>query len=324
MTSSPSSTIRPLRRLDQPVDHLHGGRLAAARRADQADQLAGAHLQVELLHGHGPVGVALADALQADHGARTRGGSVRACLRPRHASSVGERARRGRARRPGLRARERVVLPRLPAQRPFRRARRGAVAPGAHRRGARPRAARRGAARAGRTPLAASAGSSRSASAGWSTRSRRSRCSCCSGPLFGFTSSLPVVIALAAYDVQVLLRQLLVGLDEVPADAVEAAVGTGYGRRAAAPARRAAARAARRARRAAPRRGHDDRAGHRRRGRRARRRGLAALRRVPARLQGPAAHQPGRRGRHGPGRRPAAAAAAARAHPRRRAGVRTA
>ena len=50
------------------------------------------------------------------------------------------------------------------------------------------------------------------------------------GPLFGFTSSLPVVIALAAYDVQVLVRQLLVGLDEVPGEVVEAAVGTGYGR----------------------------------------------------------------------------------------------
>ena len=49
------------------------------------------------------------------------------------------------------------------------------------------------------------------------------------GPLFGFTSALPVVVALAAYDVQLLLRQLLVGLDEVPADVVEAAVGTGYG-----------------------------------------------------------------------------------------------
>ena len=50
------------------------------------------------------------------------------------------------------------------------------------------------------------------------------------GPVFGFTSSLPVVVALAAYDVQVLARQLLVGLDEVPAEVVEAAVGTGYGR----------------------------------------------------------------------------------------------
>lgn len=50
------------------------------------------------------------------------------------------------------------------------------------------------------------------------------------GPVFGFTSSLPVVVALAAYDVQVLMRQLLVGLDGVPVDVVEAAVGTGYGR----------------------------------------------------------------------------------------------
>ncbi len=50
------------------------------------------------------------------------------------------------------------------------------------------------------------------------------------GPVFGFTSSLPVVVALAAYDVQVLLRQLLVGLDGVPADVVEAAVGTGHSR----------------------------------------------------------------------------------------------
>lgn len=50
------------------------------------------------------------------------------------------------------------------------------------------------------------------------------------GPLFGFTSALPVVVALAAYDVQVLVRQLLVGLDEVPAEVVEAARGTGYGR----------------------------------------------------------------------------------------------
>jgi osmoprotectant transport system permease protein len=50
------------------------------------------------------------------------------------------------------------------------------------------------------------------------------------GPLFGFTSSLPVVVALAAYDVQVLVRQLLVGLDGVPSDVVEAAVGVGYSR----------------------------------------------------------------------------------------------
>ena len=50
------------------------------------------------------------------------------------------------------------------------------------------------------------------------------------GPVFGFTSSTPVVVALAAYDVQVLLRQVLVGLDGVPAEVREAAVGMGYGR----------------------------------------------------------------------------------------------
>jgi len=48
------------------------------------------------------------------------------------------------------------------------------------------------------------------------------------GPVFGFTSSLPVVVALAAYDVHVLVRQLLVGLDGVPVEVVEAAVGTGH------------------------------------------------------------------------------------------------
>jgi osmoprotectant transport system permease protein len=50
------------------------------------------------------------------------------------------------------------------------------------------------------------------------------------GPVFGFTSSAPVVVALAVYDVQLLLRQLLVGLDGVSADVTEAAVGLGYGR----------------------------------------------------------------------------------------------
>ena len=51
------------------------------------------------------------------------------------------------------------------------------------------------------------------------------------GPLFGFTSALPVVVALAAYDVQVLVRQLLVGLDEVAPDVREAATAMGMGRR---------------------------------------------------------------------------------------------
>ena len=50
------------------------------------------------------------------------------------------------------------------------------------------------------------------------------------GPVFGFTSSTPVVVALAAYDVQLLVRQVLVGLDGVPEEVREAAVGMGYGR----------------------------------------------------------------------------------------------
>jgi osmoprotectant transport system permease protein len=50
------------------------------------------------------------------------------------------------------------------------------------------------------------------------------------GPIFGFTSRLPVIIALAAYAVQLVVRQLLVGLDEVSPEVTEAAVGMGLGR----------------------------------------------------------------------------------------------
>ena len=53
--------------LDQPVDHLQRGGLPAARRPDQDDQLAGRHLEVELVHRHRPVGVLLADPLEPDH-----------------------------------------------------------------------------------------------------------------------------------------------------------------------------------------------------------------------------------------------------------------
>lgn len=48
-------------------------------------------------------------------------------------------------------------------------------------------------------------------------------------PFFGYFSPTPVVVALAAYNVQVIVRNLLVGLDEVPPDATEAARGMGYG-----------------------------------------------------------------------------------------------
>ena len=39
----------PAGRLDEPVDHLHGGRLAAARRPDEHAQLALADLEAEVV-----------------------------------------------------------------------------------------------------------------------------------------------------------------------------------------------------------------------------------------------------------------------------------
>jgi hypothetical protein len=57
----------PGRRLDQPVDHLQRGRLAAARRPHQADHCATWDVEVELLHRHCAVGVGLAHALEPDH-----------------------------------------------------------------------------------------------------------------------------------------------------------------------------------------------------------------------------------------------------------------
>ena len=41
------------RRLDQPVDHAQGGRLAAARWADQHADLAGGHFQAQIVDGGG-------------------------------------------------------------------------------------------------------------------------------------------------------------------------------------------------------------------------------------------------------------------------------
>ncbi len=70
------------RRLDQSVDHLHGGRLAAAGRPHERDELARLDVQAELRDGRGAVGVALGDAVQPDHrpsapGRRRPGGNVR-------------------------------------------------------------------------------------------------------------------------------------------------------------------------------------------------------------------------------------------------------
>ncbi len=57
----------PGRRLDQPVHHLHRGGLAAPGRADERDQLALSHLERQVVHGDGPVGVALADMFETNH-----------------------------------------------------------------------------------------------------------------------------------------------------------------------------------------------------------------------------------------------------------------
>jgi osmoprotectant transport system permease protein len=48
-------------------------------------------------------------------------------------------------------------------------------------------------------------------------------------PVFGVTKATPVVIALIAYAQLLLVRNILVGLEEVPSDVLEAARGTGYG-----------------------------------------------------------------------------------------------
>lgn len=48
-------------------------------------------------------------------------------------------------------------------------------------------------------------------------------------PVFGVTHATPVVVALVAYAQLLLVRNVLVGLEEVPEDVLEAARGTGYG-----------------------------------------------------------------------------------------------
>jgi osmoprotectant transport system permease protein len=48
-------------------------------------------------------------------------------------------------------------------------------------------------------------------------------------PVFGVTHSTPVIIALVAYAQLLLVRNVVVGLEEVPPDVLEAARGMGYG-----------------------------------------------------------------------------------------------
>src|SRR5690242_17562439 len=49
-------------------------------------------------------------------------------------------------------------------------------------------------------------------------------------PAFGVTHATPVVIALVAYAQLLLVRNVVVGLEEVPSEVMEAARGMGYGR----------------------------------------------------------------------------------------------
>ena len=55
------------RRLDEPVDHAHRGRLAAAGRTDQHADLAALHLEAQIVHGDVTVGIALRDVLEPYH-----------------------------------------------------------------------------------------------------------------------------------------------------------------------------------------------------------------------------------------------------------------
>jgi len=57
----------PGRRFDPPVDHHHGRRLAAARRADDRDEVALGDLDGQVVHGRRAVRVALGDLLEPDH-----------------------------------------------------------------------------------------------------------------------------------------------------------------------------------------------------------------------------------------------------------------
>jgi hypothetical protein len=71
--------------LDEPVHHLQGGGLAAARRPDQRDDRAGRHVQVERVDGRSGLSrVDLRDAPQGDRRAGVHAAAVRGL---RHAGS---------------------------------------------------------------------------------------------------------------------------------------------------------------------------------------------------------------------------------------------
>ena len=78
--------------LDQPVDHAHGGRLAAARGSHEHEEFVLVDVEVEVGDGAGAVRVGLAGALEADEhvGASGRGGGIgrRPASRRRHAPNL--------------------------------------------------------------------------------------------------------------------------------------------------------------------------------------------------------------------------------------------
>ena len=76
--------------VDEPVDHLEGGRLAAARGPHEHAQLAVVHLEVQPFHCEGARAVALGDGFEADH--------ARPTLPTTPAARAGARRRRGERR----------------------------------------------------------------------------------------------------------------------------------------------------------------------------------------------------------------------------------
>ena len=64
----PVEEYPPLGRLDETVDHFHGGGLAAAGRSDERDQFALGDLEGEVVDGGRAVRVPLGDVLESDHG----------------------------------------------------------------------------------------------------------------------------------------------------------------------------------------------------------------------------------------------------------------
>ena len=71
VTSLPPIAMLPAVGSSKPGDHAEHGRLAAARRPEEGDELAALDVEVEVLD-HGGVGEGLADVLDAEEGFRHR------------------------------------------------------------------------------------------------------------------------------------------------------------------------------------------------------------------------------------------------------------